>query len=185
MWFQVEVLLLNAKALSPEELPTKIANLQQIIMAINSLSKVLFCSLKKCSYRKTFIFFSQPLLGKLLCSFSYALLIRLHDMTMWSSLHLILFQGFSERLVTASRPAIGLMFKQVGIWDNFRFPVTFVRLWYFSLIRLMDCYRRMLIWNYSYWYFYLLFLLCPDTGCPSSNTNCVPEGRVFAKQGKI
>ena len=26
------------------------------------------------------------------------------------------FQGFSERLVTASRPTIGIMFKQVGIF---------------------------------------------------------------------
>ncbi|XP_019198752.1 PREDICTED: exportin-T-like [Ipomoea nil] len=56
---QVEALLLNAKLVNPEESPGKIVNLQQIIMAINALSK-----------------------------------------------------GFSERLVTASRPAIGLMFKQ-------------------------------------------------------------------------
>ncbi|GLU14243.1 hypothetical protein SLE2022_308250 [Rubroshorea leprosula] len=56
---QVETSLMNAKVLSPEESPAKIANIQQIIMAINALSK-----------------------------------------------------GFSERLVTASRPAIGLMFKQ-------------------------------------------------------------------------
>ncbi|XP_055825792.1 exportin-T isoform X1 [Solanum dulcamara] len=56
---QVEALLLNAKAQNPEESPAKITNIQQIIMAINALSK-----------------------------------------------------GFSERLVTASRPAIGLMFKQ-------------------------------------------------------------------------
>ncbi|KAJ0076226.1 hypothetical protein Patl1_33700 [Pistacia atlantica] len=56
---QVQALLQNAKALNPEESPAKIANAQQIIMAINSLSK-----------------------------------------------------GFSERLVTSSRPAIGLMFKQ-------------------------------------------------------------------------
>ncbi|CAK9150118.1 unnamed protein product [Ilex paraguariensis] len=56
---QVEVLLLNAKVQNPEESPTRIANIQQIIMSINALSK-----------------------------------------------------GFSERLVTASRPAIGLMFKQ-------------------------------------------------------------------------
>ncbi|XP_031092044.1 exportin-T-like [Ipomoea triloba] len=56
---QVEALLLNAKLLNPDESPGKIVNLQQIIMAINALSK-----------------------------------------------------GFSERLVTASRPAIGLMFKQ-------------------------------------------------------------------------
>lgn len=56
---QVEALLINAKLLNCEETNTKIAVIQQIIMAINSLSK-----------------------------------------------------GFSERLVTASRPAIGLMFKQ-------------------------------------------------------------------------
>ncbi|XP_041002287.1 exportin-T-like [Juglans microcarpa x Juglans regia] len=56
---QVDELLKNAKLLSPDEAPEKIAIIQQIIMAINSLSK-----------------------------------------------------GFSERLVTASRPAIGLMFKQ-------------------------------------------------------------------------
>ncbi|BBG98791.1 ARM repeat superfamily protein [Prunus dulcis] len=56
---QVEALLRNAKVLTPEEAPQKLANIQQIIVAINSLSK-----------------------------------------------------GFSERLVTASRPAIGLMFKQ-------------------------------------------------------------------------
>ncbi|KAK3220294.1 hypothetical protein Dsin_014264 [Dipteronia sinensis] len=56
---QVQALLLNAKTLNPEESPQKITNVQQIIVAINSLSK-----------------------------------------------------GFSERLVTASRPAIGLMFKQ-------------------------------------------------------------------------
>lgn len=56
---QVEALLRNAKVLTPEEAPKKFANIQQIIVAINSLSK-----------------------------------------------------GFSERLVTASRPAIGLMFKQ-------------------------------------------------------------------------
>lgn len=56
---QVDALLRNAKLLSPEETSAKIAVLQQIVMAISSLSK-----------------------------------------------------GFSERLVTASRPAIGLMFKQ-------------------------------------------------------------------------
>ncbi|WJX85791.1 hypothetical protein P8452_68194 [Trifolium repens] len=56
---QVEALLRNAKSLSYEESKARIAVIQQIIMAINSLSK-----------------------------------------------------GFSERLVTASRPAIGNMFKQ-------------------------------------------------------------------------
>lgn len=56
---QVEALLINAKLLNCEETNAKIAVIQQIIMAINSLSK-----------------------------------------------------GFNERLVTASRPAIGLMFKQ-------------------------------------------------------------------------
>ncbi|PSR96202.1 Exportin-T like [Actinidia chinensis var. chinensis] len=55
----VETSLLNAKVQNPEDSPAKIASIQQIIMAINALSK-----------------------------------------------------GFSERLVTASRPAIGLMFKQ-------------------------------------------------------------------------
>ncbi|XP_059456969.1 exportin-T [Corylus avellana] len=56
---QVDSLIMNAKLLSLEEAPAKIAVIQQIIMAINSLSK-----------------------------------------------------GFSERLVTASRPTIGIMFKQ-------------------------------------------------------------------------
>jgi exportin-T len=56
---QVEVLLVNAKAQGPEGSHARIANMQQIIMAINALSK-----------------------------------------------------GFSERLVTNRRPAIGLMFKQ-------------------------------------------------------------------------
>ncbi|PON35693.1 Coatomer beta subunit [Parasponia andersonii] len=56
---QVEALIMNAKVLTPEETPVKVTNVQQIIIAINSLSK-----------------------------------------------------GFSERLVTASRPAIGVMFKQ-------------------------------------------------------------------------
>ncbi|OIW17531.1 hypothetical protein TanjilG_22643 [Lupinus angustifolius] len=56
---QVETLLINAKLLTYEETNAKICIIQQIIMAINSLSK-----------------------------------------------------GFSERLVTKSRPAIGLMFKQ-------------------------------------------------------------------------
>ncbi|KAM6601711.1 hypothetical protein CsatA_021320 [Cannabis sativa] len=56
---QVEALLINAKVLTPEETPVKVASIQQIIIAINSLSK-----------------------------------------------------GFSERLVTTSRPAIGIMFKQ-------------------------------------------------------------------------
>ncbi|KAL5579569.1 hypothetical protein UlMin_012011 [Ulmus minor] len=56
---QVEALLMSAKVLSHEETPSKVTNIQQIIIAINSLSK-----------------------------------------------------GFSERLVTGSRPAIGLMFKQ-------------------------------------------------------------------------
>ncbi|KAI8529707.1 hypothetical protein RHMOL_Rhmol12G0246000 [Rhododendron molle] len=56
---QVEASLLNAKIQNSEESPAKIATIQQIIMAINALSK-----------------------------------------------------GFSERLVTGSRPAIGLMFKQ-------------------------------------------------------------------------
>ncbi|KAF2323627.1 hypothetical protein GH714_036372 [Hevea brasiliensis] len=56
---QVEILLMNAKLLNSEESQAKIVNVQQIIAAINALSK-----------------------------------------------------GFSERLVTASRPAIGLMFKQ-------------------------------------------------------------------------
>lgn len=32
---------MNAKVLTPEEAPQKIANIQQIIVAINSLSKVL------------------------------------------------------------------------------------------------------------------------------------------------
>ncbi|XVE51860.1 hypothetical protein DITRI_Ditri02bG0075000 [Diplodiscus trichospermus] len=57
---QVEAMLMNAKGLNLEDSPLKIASIQQIIMAINALSK-----------------------------------------------------GFSERLVTASRPAIGHMFKQV------------------------------------------------------------------------
>jgi exportin-T len=39
---QVDALLMNAKLLSLEEAPAKIAVIQQIIMAINSLSKVLF-----------------------------------------------------------------------------------------------------------------------------------------------
>ncbi|XP_022889534.1 exportin-T-like isoform X3 [Olea europaea var. sylvestris] len=56
---QVEFALLNAQTQIPDESATNIAKIQQIIMAINALSK-----------------------------------------------------GFSERLVTASRPAIGLMFKQ-------------------------------------------------------------------------
>ncbi|XWS16157.1 hypothetical protein CRYUN_Cryun34aG0061300 [Craigia yunnanensis] len=56
---QIEAMLMNAKGLNPEESRLKIANIQQIIVAINALSK-----------------------------------------------------GFSERLVTASRPAIGHMFKQ-------------------------------------------------------------------------
>ncbi|XP_057439765.1 exportin-T isoform X7 [Lotus japonicus] len=56
---QVEALLLNAKLVTYEETNSKITIIQQIIMAINSLSK-----------------------------------------------------GFSERLVTTSRPGIGLMFKQ-------------------------------------------------------------------------
>ncbi|XWS20068.1 hypothetical protein CRYUN_Cryun31cG0069800 [Craigia yunnanensis] len=56
---QVEAMLTNAKGLNSEESPLKIANIQQIILAINALSK-----------------------------------------------------GFSERLVTESRPAIGHMFKQ-------------------------------------------------------------------------
>ncbi|CAN1827329.1 PSD [Linum perenne] len=56
---QIEVVLMNSKILNPEESHAKIDNIQQIIMAINALSK-----------------------------------------------------GFSERLVTGSRPALGLMFKQ-------------------------------------------------------------------------
>ncbi|XVF25223.1 hypothetical protein REPUB_Repub13aG0194600 [Reevesia pubescens] len=56
---QVEAVLMNAKILNPEESPKKFANIQQIIVAINALSK-----------------------------------------------------GFSERLVTESRPGIGHMFKQ-------------------------------------------------------------------------
>ncbi|XWS18812.1 hypothetical protein CRYUN_Cryun32bG0077100 [Craigia yunnanensis] len=56
---RVEAMLMNAKVLNPEESPLKIANIQQIIVAINALSK-----------------------------------------------------GFSERLVTASHPAIGHTFKQ-------------------------------------------------------------------------
>ncbi|XP_024970588.1 exportin-T [Cynara cardunculus var. scolymus] len=56
---QVEILLASSRVQNSEESPSKVANIQQIIMAINALSK-----------------------------------------------------GFSERLVTASRPAIGLMFKQ-------------------------------------------------------------------------
>jgi exportin-T len=39
---QVEALLMNAKLLSPEENPAKIAIIEQIIVAINSLSKVIF-----------------------------------------------------------------------------------------------------------------------------------------------
>ncbi|PPR82962.1 hypothetical protein GOBAR_AA37754 [Gossypium barbadense] len=56
---QVEVTLMNAKALNPDESSLQLANIQQIIVAINALSK-----------------------------------------------------GFSERLVTSSRPAVGHMFKQ-------------------------------------------------------------------------
>ncbi|CAI9114420.1 OLC1v1015139C1 [Oldenlandia corymbosa var. corymbosa] len=56
---QVEMALVNAKVRALEDSPEKVASIQQMIMAINALSK-----------------------------------------------------GFSERLVTASRPAIGLMFKQ-------------------------------------------------------------------------
>ncbi|KAL4387900.1 hypothetical protein GQ457_09G005180 [Hibiscus cannabinus] len=56
---QVEATLMNSKAMNPEESLVQVANIQQIIVAINALSK-----------------------------------------------------GFSERLVTSSRPAIGHMFKQ-------------------------------------------------------------------------
>ncbi|KAK1434241.1 hypothetical protein QVD17_11160 [Tagetes erecta] len=56
---QVEILIASSRVQNSEDSPSKVANIQQIIMAINALSK-----------------------------------------------------GFSERLVTASRPAIGLMFKQ-------------------------------------------------------------------------
>ncbi|KAL3511614.1 hypothetical protein ACH5RR_024331 [Cinchona calisaya] len=56
---RVEVALFNARVQNPEESPAKIANILQMIMAINALSK-----------------------------------------------------GFSQRLVTASRPGIGAMFKQ-------------------------------------------------------------------------
>ncbi|XP_010273842.1 PREDICTED: exportin-T-like isoform X2 [Nelumbo nucifera] len=56
---QVEMLLLDAKVQNIEDCSNKIAKIQQIVMAINALSK-----------------------------------------------------GFSERLVTSSRPAIGIMFKQ-------------------------------------------------------------------------
>ncbi|MFS7974595.1 putative armadillo-like helical, exportin-1/Importin-beta, exportin-T [Helianthus anomalus] len=56
---QVEILIAGSRIQNSEDSPSKVANIQQIIMAINALSK-----------------------------------------------------GFSERLVTASRPAIGLMFKQ-------------------------------------------------------------------------
>ncbi|GJS35095.1 exportin-T [Tanacetum coccineum] len=56
---QVEILIASSRTQNTEESASKIASIQQIIMAINALSK-----------------------------------------------------GFSERLVTASRPAIGLMFKQ-------------------------------------------------------------------------
>ncbi|KAH9665209.1 exportin-T [Citrus sinensis] len=59
---QVQTMLLDAKMLNPEESTAKFANIQQIIMAINALSK-----------------------------------------------------GFNERLVTSSRPAIGLMFKQMPL----------------------------------------------------------------------
>ncbi|KAL9228510.1 hypothetical protein vseg_004085 [Gypsophila vaccaria] len=56
---QVETLVVNGKVQNPNEYPTNVLTIQQIVMAINALSK-----------------------------------------------------GFSERLVTASRPEIGLMFKQ-------------------------------------------------------------------------
>ncbi|CAA0814601.1 Exportin-T [Striga hermonthica] len=56
---QVEVVLFNAKSCSPEESLAQVENIQQIIMAINALSK-----------------------------------------------------GFNERLTTATRPGIGLMFKK-------------------------------------------------------------------------
>lgn len=38
------------------------------------------------------------------------------DKCKFFSICLYVIQGFSERLVTTSRPAIGLMFKQVGIF---------------------------------------------------------------------
>lgn len=38
--------------------------------------------------------------------------LHIHEIFYW---YLYVIQGFSERLVTTSRPAIGLMFKQVGI----------------------------------------------------------------------
>ena len=61
IWFmsQIEAMLMSAKVLNPEESPIKIANIQQIIVAINALSKVtllsfdhLICSLVKSFYLK-------------------------------------------------------------------------------------------------------------------------------------
>lgn len=45
LFIQVEILLMNAKLADAEESPAKIVNIQQIIVAINALSKVLSCSL--------------------------------------------------------------------------------------------------------------------------------------------
>lgn len=44
----------------------------------------------------------------------------------FSSFYLSVIQGFSERLVTASRPGIGLMFKQVCGWNIYMYVYNIV-----------------------------------------------------------
>lgn len=98
---------MEAKVASSEDFPMKIANIQFAIVAINALSKV-------CA----------PLFNIVQIEiFPYVRFVSWYfDFFPSSGLVLTLsfeIQGFSERLVTGSRPRIGLMFKQVCTEDVF------------------------------------------------------------------
>lgn len=93
---------MEAKVASSENFHAKIANIQFAIVAINALSKV--CAPLYHSLSRTYL---------LLGIFNFA-----HPSVLVLTL-LFQIQGFSERLVTASRPRIGLMFKQVCMNDFF------------------------------------------------------------------
>lgn len=76
---------------------------------------VVFCLIKLAKAHQFYIVSAFPLLLMFhICNKHIFGWLELHinEIFYW---YLYGIQGFSERLVTTSRPAIGLMFKQVGI----------------------------------------------------------------------
>lgn len=152
---------MNAKASTPEEANAKIATIQQIIMAINAVSKVTFFSnlsfvsnifFPPLHFFHSLVIVIFPLLKRnvilvLLVFCDISVTEQLFHPMRYIFSHLILtfffairnsdmynfifiFQGFNERLVTTSRPAIGLMFKQVNCHDPFCYYFNFSCGWW-------------------------------------------------------